>query len=133
MGVPVVTLAGRTHVSRVGASLLTHLGAPEWVGLDAGRLRPTLPGPGRGPAAAGRDPGGLRGGWSGPLCDGPGFARRLERRSGRCGAGNAKAPDQSLAALLSARTSPRVPPASAPAWRGLGGRDWGESEQPRDR
>jgi len=31
MGVPVVTLAGQTHVSRVGASLLTHLGAPEWI------------------------------------------------------------------------------------------------------
>ncbi|MBI5380900.1 MAG: tetratricopeptide repeat protein [Opitutae bacterium] len=31
MGVPVVTLAGRTHVARVGASLLTHLGAPEWI------------------------------------------------------------------------------------------------------
>jgi predicted O-linked N-acetylglucosamine transferase (SPINDLY family) len=31
MGVPVVTLAGQTHVSRVGASLLTHLGATEWI------------------------------------------------------------------------------------------------------
>jgi len=31
MGVPVVTLSGRTHVARVGASLLTHLGAPEWI------------------------------------------------------------------------------------------------------
>ena len=31
MGVPVVTLTGRTHVSRVGASLLTHLGSPEWI------------------------------------------------------------------------------------------------------
>ena len=31
MGVPVVTLAGRTHVSRVSASLLTHVGAPEWI------------------------------------------------------------------------------------------------------
>jgi protein O-GlcNAc transferase len=31
MGVPVVTLAGTTHVARVGASLLTHLGAPEWI------------------------------------------------------------------------------------------------------
>jgi predicted O-linked N-acetylglucosamine transferase (SPINDLY family) len=31
MGVPVVTLAGQTHVSRVGASLLTHLGASEWI------------------------------------------------------------------------------------------------------
>ncbi len=31
MGVPVVTLAGRTHVSRVGVSLMTHLSLPEFV------------------------------------------------------------------------------------------------------
>jgi protein O-GlcNAc transferase len=31
MGVPVVTLAGETHVTRVGASLLTHLGAADWI------------------------------------------------------------------------------------------------------
>ena len=31
MGVPVVTLAGRTHVSRVSTSLLTHLGSTEWI------------------------------------------------------------------------------------------------------
>jgi len=31
MGVPVVTLAGQTHASRVTASLLTHLGRPEWI------------------------------------------------------------------------------------------------------
>jgi len=31
MGVPVVTLAGTTHVSRVGASLLTHAGLPDWI------------------------------------------------------------------------------------------------------
>ena len=30
MGLPVVTLTGRTHVARVGASLVTHLGFPEW-------------------------------------------------------------------------------------------------------
>jgi predicted O-linked N-acetylglucosamine transferase (SPINDLY family) len=30
MGVPVVTLAGRTHVARVGLSLVSHLGFPEW-------------------------------------------------------------------------------------------------------
>ncbi|HTO02937.1 MAG TPA: tetratricopeptide repeat protein [Opitutus sp.] len=34
MGVPVVTLAGTTHVARVGASLLTHLGTPEWIAQD---------------------------------------------------------------------------------------------------
>ncbi|TWJ18870.1 O-linked N-acetylglucosamine transferase, SPINDLY family protein [Geobacter argillaceus] len=31
MGVPVVTLAGRTHVSRVGASLLTTVGLPQFI------------------------------------------------------------------------------------------------------
>lgn len=31
MGVPVVTLAGRTHVSRVGVSLLTTIGLPELI------------------------------------------------------------------------------------------------------
>jgi predicted O-linked N-acetylglucosamine transferase (SPINDLY family) len=31
MGVPVVTLAGRTHVSRVGVSLLNSVGLPELV------------------------------------------------------------------------------------------------------
>ena len=31
MGVPVITMAGATHVSRVTASLLTHLGRPEWI------------------------------------------------------------------------------------------------------
>jgi predicted O-linked N-acetylglucosamine transferase (SPINDLY family) len=30
MGVPVVTLAGRTHVARVGLSLVSHVGHPEW-------------------------------------------------------------------------------------------------------
>ena len=31
MGVPTVTLAGQTHVSRVGATLLTHAGLPEFI------------------------------------------------------------------------------------------------------
>jgi len=30
MGVPVITLAGKTHVARVGLSLVSHLGFPEW-------------------------------------------------------------------------------------------------------
>jgi predicted O-linked N-acetylglucosamine transferase (SPINDLY family) len=34
MGVPVVTLAGRTHVSRVGVSLLTTVGLPELVAQE---------------------------------------------------------------------------------------------------
>lgn len=31
MGVPVISLAGQTHVARVGASLLSAVGRPEWV------------------------------------------------------------------------------------------------------
>lgn len=34
MGVPVVTLAGDAHVSRVGVSLLTRAGHPEWVAAN---------------------------------------------------------------------------------------------------
>jgi protein O-GlcNAc transferase len=34
MGVPVLTLRGRTHVSRMGASILTAAGLPEWVADD---------------------------------------------------------------------------------------------------
>jgi predicted O-linked N-acetylglucosamine transferase (SPINDLY family) len=36
MGVPVVTLAGRRHASRVGASLLSAIGHPEWIARDWG-------------------------------------------------------------------------------------------------
>jgi len=79
MGVPVVTLAGQTHAARVGASLLTHLGSPEWVAeapeayLDQCRqlaadlthlaqirrqLRARM--------------------WESPLCDAPRFVRHFE-------------------------------------------------------
>ena len=34
MGVPVVTLAGDRHCSRVGCSLLTNVGHPEWIARD---------------------------------------------------------------------------------------------------
>jgi predicted O-linked N-acetylglucosamine transferase (SPINDLY family) len=35
MGVPVVTLAGSTHVSRVGVSILTNVGLPELIAYSA--------------------------------------------------------------------------------------------------
>jgi predicted O-linked N-acetylglucosamine transferase (SPINDLY family) len=35
MGVPVITLAGDRHMSRVGVSLLTAAGHPEWIARDA--------------------------------------------------------------------------------------------------
>ncbi len=34
MGVPVITLAGRTHVGRVGASLLSRLGLEEYIAAN---------------------------------------------------------------------------------------------------
>jgi protein O-GlcNAc transferase len=34
MGVPVVTFAGTSHVSRVGAALLTHAGLTDWIASD---------------------------------------------------------------------------------------------------
>ncbi|WP_138223208.1 tetratricopeptide repeat protein [Nibricoccus aquaticus] len=36
MGVPVITLAGETHVARVGSSLLTHLGSADWIAKTPG-------------------------------------------------------------------------------------------------
>ena len=35
MGVPVVTLAGKTHAARVGVSLLNAVGHPEWIAQSA--------------------------------------------------------------------------------------------------
>ena len=35
MGLPVVTLAGRVHASRVGVTLLENLGMPQWIARDA--------------------------------------------------------------------------------------------------
>lgn len=79
MGVPVIALAGATHVARVGASLLTHTGLTEWIAAtpaDYVRLAvaaahdlPRL-------AATRRD---LRERLrTSPLCDAPAFTRGLE-------------------------------------------------------
>lgn len=79
MGIPVVTLAGNRHVSRVGVSLLTNLGHPELVAQTpeeyiamAGALAMDL-----------RRLASLRAGLraemrASPLMDGRGFARRVE-------------------------------------------------------
>ncbi|WP_448205819.1 O-linked N-acetylglucosamine transferase, SPINDLY family protein [Azospirillum sp. sgz302134] len=79
MGVPVVTLAGRHHVSRVGASLLTQCGLPDLVAADeAGYVEAAV--------ALARDPqrlAALRRGLRGmlersPLLDHRGFAEAVE-------------------------------------------------------
>jgi protein O-GlcNAc transferase len=79
MGVPVVTLAGDAHVSRVGASLLTHLNLPEGIANTPGEYVD------RCRSLAGDLPllAALRAGLrdrmrASPLCDGPGFTRKLE-------------------------------------------------------
>lgn len=79
MGVPVVSLAGEVHASRVGLSLLTAMGVPELAARSEDEFV-------RIAAAAARDEdrlndfrATLRGRLlASPLCDGPGFARRFE-------------------------------------------------------
>lgn len=80
MGIPVVTLSDQRHAGRVGASILTHLGRPEWIAQDAdsyvgiaGRLAADLPG-----LASIRSS--LRGELArSSLTDARGFARKIEK------------------------------------------------------
>lgn len=79
MGVPVVTLAGAAHVSRVGASLLTAVGLPELIAHDEDEYVRIASG------LAGDTPrlGALRAGLrervrTSPLCDGPSASRAFE-------------------------------------------------------
>lgn len=79
MGVPVVVLEGRGHAARVGASLLTAAGLPEWIARDtdgyvaiATRLAADLPA-----LTATRRALRERVARS-PLLDGPGFTKRFE-------------------------------------------------------
>jgi predicted O-linked N-acetylglucosamine transferase (SPINDLY family) len=79
MGVPVVTLAGRTHVSRVGASFLAQLGMGSHVASDATEYRETC----KRLAADIPHLATLRSELRermrhSPLCDAPRFVRRLE-------------------------------------------------------
>ncbi len=79
MGVPVVTLAGRRFLGRMGASFLTHLGLPELVAPtseDYVRIAADL-------AADLDQVAGLRSSLRerilrSPLCDGPAYARSIE-------------------------------------------------------
>lgn len=78
MGVPVLTLARRPPVGRIGASLMINLGLPEWVAesedeyIDKACLCPEprcIGGATRGHARADENS---------PLMDGVGFARGVE-------------------------------------------------------
>ncbi len=79
MGVPVVTLAGRVHAARVGASLLTHVGLPEWIAqtpADYLRIaREATLDPARRAALRATLRERMR---KSPLCDAVGFTRQLE-------------------------------------------------------
>ncbi|MGH7997536.1 MAG: tetratricopeptide repeat protein [Opitutaceae bacterium] len=79
MGVPVITLAGRVHASRVGASLLAAIGHPEWVANSPEEYRAKCGALGSDPKRLSELRAGLREGvLSSRLCDGPGFTRRFE-------------------------------------------------------
>jgi predicted O-linked N-acetylglucosamine transferase (SPINDLY family) len=79
MGVPVVTLAGRTHVARVGLSLVTHLGFPEWgVATPDAYVAKCLELAGDLPRLAGVRQGLREQMRQSPLCDAPKFTGQLE-------------------------------------------------------
>lgn len=79
MGTPVVTLAGRLHAGRVGVSLLTNAGRPEWIARDEDEyvsIAAALAGD-REKRVALRDETSAKF-LASAICDGPGHARRLE-------------------------------------------------------
>jgi protein O-GlcNAc transferase len=79
MGVPVVTLAGRRHAARVGASLLTQIGAEAWIAQDADafvRIAAGLATDRRALASIRQDL--RRRMLASPLCDGVRLARQIE-------------------------------------------------------
>lgn len=78
MGVPVVTLAGAEHVSRVSASLLTSIGAPELVGHTDAEFVNIAQSLATAPNRITEYHATLRQRLlASPLCDGPGFALRF--------------------------------------------------------
>lgn len=79
MGVPVVTLEGVMHAGRVGKSLLSALGAPEWVARDEADFARIATGLVNNTASLSILRGTLRDRIkASPLCDGAAFTRRLE-------------------------------------------------------
>jgi predicted O-linked N-acetylglucosamine transferase (SPINDLY family) len=79
MGVPVVTLAGDRHAARVGASLLTRIGAGDWIAADAAGFARVARSLVADPDGLARTRAGLRARLSAsPLCDGARLARGVE-------------------------------------------------------
>ena len=79
MGVPVVTLAGATHVARVGASLLTHLSVEELIAdSPVGYVARCVDLAGDLPRLAEIRAGLRERMRASPLCDAPGFTRGFE-------------------------------------------------------
>lgn len=80
MGVPVVVLEGQSHASRVGVSLLTTLGHPEWIARTPEEYIAIVAGLAADPAGRAKLRGTLRQELlASPLCDGQGWCRRFER------------------------------------------------------
>lgn len=79
MGVPVITLPGDRHSGRTGASLLIHAGFGEFVAADADDYVAKAEGLAADLARLSELRAGLRARFAAsPVCDGPGFTRRLE-------------------------------------------------------
>jgi predicted O-linked N-acetylglucosamine transferase (SPINDLY family) len=79
MGVPVVTLQGDRHAARVGASLLTRVGLTSLIANDPEAYLDIAAGLAADPSGLAELRAGLRTRMaSSKLCDGPGFAKRVE-------------------------------------------------------
>jgi protein O-GlcNAc transferase len=85
MGVPVVTLAGRTHHSRVGVSLLSAIGRAEWIARDEDDYVAIAAGLAADRAGLAAARMGQRAAMAGSvLCDEAGFTRRFEAALRAC-------------------------------------------------
>lgn len=79
MGVPVITLAGYHHASRVGASILSQVGMGEFIARSDDEYVSTAVALARAPERISELHGRLRERLlASPLCDGPGFTRKYE-------------------------------------------------------
>jgi len=79
MGVPVVALRGHRHAARVGASILTHLGRPEWLAGDVATYVEITRRLAADPMALAEQRRTLRAALAGSsLCDAVAFTRKLE-------------------------------------------------------